>query len=99
MGEFVDLKAKPYNLSDEDVAWVEDTITGMSIEEKIGQLFFNMGSSRTEEYLKITVDKYHIGGNRYNPGTAADGRASLPSIQESVLESALHVAHALGDVN
>ena len=30
MGEFVDLKAKPYNLSDEDVAWVEDTITGMS---------------------------------------------------------------------
>ena len=42
----VDLKAKPYYLSDEDIKWVEDTIAGMSLEEKIGQLFFNMGSSR-----------------------------------------------------
>ena len=56
----VDLKAKPYYLSDEDIKWVEDTIAGMSLEEKIGQLFFNMGSSREEEYLKMTVNKYHL---------------------------------------
>ena len=29
----VDLKAKPYYLSDEDIKWVEDTIAGMSLEE------------------------------------------------------------------
>ena len=29
-----------------------------------------MGSSREEDYLKMTVDKYHIGGIRYNPATA-----------------------------
>lgn len=34
-----------------------------------------------------------------NLGIAVDGRASMPSIQESVMQSALHVAHALGDVN
>lgn len=68
----VDMRAKPYYLDDEAVQWVEDTIASMSLEEKIGQLFFNMGSSRTEEYLKMTVDKYHIGGIRYNPGTAAE---------------------------
>ena len=50
----VDMRAKPYYLDDEAVQWVEDTIASMSLEEKIGQLFFNMGSSRTEEYLKMT---------------------------------------------
>ena len=40
----------------------------MTLEEKIGQLFFNMGSSREESYLKESVQKYHIGGVRYNPG-------------------------------
>lgn len=66
----VDMKANPFYLSDEDCKWVEDTIQNMTLDEKIGQLFFNMGSSRTEDYLKMTVEKYHIGGIRYNPGTA-----------------------------
>ena len=35
----VNLKANPYDLSDEDCKWVEDTIAGMSDEEKVGQLF------------------------------------------------------------
>ncbi len=66
----VDMKAKPFYLSDEDCKWVEETIAGMSLDEKIGQLFFNMGSSREEDYLKMTVEKYHIGGIRYNPAPA-----------------------------
>lgn len=66
----VDMKAKPFYLSDEDCRWVEDTIAGMTLDEKIGQLFFNMGSSREEDYLKMTVNDYHIGGIRYNPGKA-----------------------------
>ena len=36
----VNLKAKPYYLSDEDIIWVNDTINSMSPEEKVGQLFF-----------------------------------------------------------
>ena len=35
----VDMKAKPFYLSDEDCKWVEETIAGMTTEEKIGQLF------------------------------------------------------------
>ena len=42
----IDLKAKPFYLSDEDIKWVEETIANMTIEEKIGQLFVNMGASR-----------------------------------------------------
>ena len=66
----VNLKAKPFNLDDQGVKWVQDTIANMTIEEKIGQLFVNMGASRDEEYLKGMLDKYHIGAVRYNPATA-----------------------------
>jgi beta-N-acetylhexosaminidase len=68
----VDLKAKPYYLDDEAIKWVKDTIDSMTIEEKIGQLFVNMGSSRTEEYLTDVVTKYKFGAVRYNPGTAKE---------------------------
>mgnify|MGYP001407034433 FL=1 len=68
----VNLKARPFYLSDEDVKWVEETIASMTLEEKIGQLFFNMGASRTKEYLTNVLDNYHIAGVRYNPGTASE---------------------------
>jgi beta-N-acetylhexosaminidase len=68
----VDLKAKPYNLSDSDIEWVTKMIDSMSIEEKIGQLFVNMGASRTEEYLTDVLNNYHIGAVRYNPGKAEE---------------------------
>lgn len=68
----VDLKANPYFLSDEDIKWVNDTIAGMSDEEKVGQLFFQLTQSATDEnYLKELMEKYHLGGCRYNPAPAA----------------------------
>ena len=63
----VNLTAKPYNLDEQGIKWVKDTIANMTIEEKIGQLFINMGASREEDYLKSVLDNYHIGGVRYNP--------------------------------
>lgn len=68
----VDLKANPYYLSDEDCNWVEETIAGMSDEEKVGQLFFQLTQSHEEEHLKELMEKYHLGGCRYNP---APGKA------------------------
>ena len=62
---------------------MEDTIAGMTLDEKIGQLFFNMGSSRDEEYLKMTVNKYHIGGIRYNPATADEVHEQNRILQEN----------------
>ena len=62
----VDLKGKPYYLSDEDVEWVKNTIADMTAEEKVGQLFFQLTASQDEEYLKELVERYHIGGCRYN---------------------------------
>ena len=79
----VDMKANPFYLSDDDCRWVEDTIANMTLDEKIGQLFFNMGSSRDEEYLKMTVNKYHIGGIRYNPATADEVYEQNRILQEN----------------
>ena len=62
----VDLRAKPYNLGDEDIRWVETTIAGMTDEEKVGQLFFQLTASQEEAYLKELMEKYHLGGCRYN---------------------------------
>lgn len=66
----VDLKAMPFNLDDEGVAWVQRTLASMSVDEKIGQLFINMGSSRDPEYLKGVLDSYHIAGVRYQKAPA-----------------------------
>lgn len=79
----VDLTAKPYYLNEEQIKWVKDTIAGMSLEEKIGQLFINMGSSREEGYLKGVLDNYHIGGVRYNPGTAEEVYDQNKILQEN----------------
>ena len=66
----VDLAKQPYNLDAEGVKWVEDTIANLTIDEKIGQLFFNMGTSTEPEYLKDVLDTYHISGVRYNKSNA-----------------------------
>ena len=65
MGEFVDLKAMPYYLSDEDVAWVEQTIAGMSDEEKIGQLFISHNRGLDVDEAQEQISRYHYGGQRY----------------------------------
>lgn len=62
----VDLKTKPYLLSDEDIKWVQDTIASMTDEEKVGQLFFQLCAGNSEEYLRELMEKYHLGGCRYN---------------------------------
>ncbi len=62
----VNLKAKPYNLSEKDIKWVEETIANMTAEEKVGQLFWQLTGGITEDYLKELMEKYHLGGCRYN---------------------------------
>lgn len=79
----INMKEKPFYLSDEDCQWVENVIANMTTDEKIGQLFFNMGASREEDYLKTTVEKYHIGGIRYNPGKAEEIYTQNQILQEN----------------
>jgi beta-N-acetylhexosaminidase len=65
----VDLKAKPYFLDEEQIRWVEGTISSMTLEEKIGQLFINLTLRRDPAYIRTLCSKYHIGGVRWQGGT------------------------------
>ena len=72
MTNLVDLTKKPYNLDQEAIDWIEETISNMSVDEKIGQLFVNMGAERSEEYLTGVLDEYKIAAVRYNKGPASE---------------------------
>lgn len=65
----VDLRSRPFYLSDEQIAWVESNIASMTLEEKIGQLFINLTLHREPEYITELCEKYHIGGVRWQGGT------------------------------
>ena len=78
----VDLKAKPYCLSDDGIEWVNSTISAMTDEEKVGQLFFQLTASTDEEYLKELMNKYHLGGCRYNAMPAEKVRKQNEILQK-----------------
>ncbi|MCI9889867.1 glycosyl hydrolase [Micrococcales bacterium 31B] len=78
----VDLTAAPFNLQPADIEWVNQTIDGMTLDEKIGQLFINLNTSLDLDYVQNVVTKYHVGGLRYNNGTPADVQAHIRHAQE-----------------
>ena len=61
----VQLQEKPFYLSEEEIAWVNETIASMTQEEKVGQLFINMNLSREPQDMKRSLSQYHYGGVRY----------------------------------
>ena len=65
----VDLKASPFFLDGEQIAWVEQTIGDMTLEEKVGQLFINFTVNRDPEYIRHVCQTYHVGGIRWQGGT------------------------------
>ena len=68
----VDLTKKPFYLNEEQLAWVEDTIASMTLEEKIGQLFICMNYDHREEAYKNLIERFHVGGIRWQGGSLKD---------------------------
>lgn len=64
------LKEKPFNLSEEQIAFVEKTIENMTLDKKIGQLFLPINFIEEEQPLREFVRKFQPGGalNRPAPG-------------------------------
>jgi len=77
------LKNKPFYLSDEDIAWVDSTLSSMTLEEKVGQLFCLIGWGSNEDYLKNLTQKYKVGGLMCRPMPAADTLETVRILQES----------------
>lgn len=86
----VDLKSKPYNLNDQQIQWVENTLSELTDEEKIGQLFFNLffleddaNFNNNELTNKDILDKYHIGGARFQGGNGQQVQHLLNDLQHN----------------
>ena len=58
----IDLKGNPFFLDDEQIKWIEDKKNCMSIGEKIGQLFFLLGSATGKNKLKGVLQNIKPGG-------------------------------------
>ena len=79
----MDLKAKPFYLSEEDIAWVEDTLASMTLEEKVGQLFCVTDVITDTGELQEFVRKYHPGGFMYRSGDAAEIQEAQRAMQQA----------------
>lgn len=68
----VNLRKKPFYLNDAQVAWVEETLAGMCLEEKIGQVFVLLkGAPGVDEgMIRGMLDVSHMGGLRWQGGDA-----------------------------
>ena len=58
----MDLKAKPFYLSEKDIAWVNETLASMTEEEKIAQLFCLITYTDDEGYLTYLAQGLKVGG-------------------------------------
>lgn len=76
----MDLKKKPFYLSDGDIAWVDRTLEKMTLEEKIGQLFCPIGYSTDPGYLKMLLS-FHIGGLFFRDGVGEEMRKTFEYAQ------------------
>lgn len=72
MNTKIDLKGNPFYLSDEDIRWVEEVRESMSLDEKLGQLFFPIGYSANEQYLQYELLNRAPGGVMFRTGSAEE---------------------------
>ena len=99
----MDLKAKPFYLTDEEMSWVEKTLAGMDERKKVGQLFCVMGNGFSEEEMDRLVTDYGIGAVLFRPLPAdtllekfrrIDALAAVPLLKAANLEAGGEAASA-----
>lgn len=79
----VNLRAKPFHLTEQDILWVEETLAAMSFEEKLGQLFCLVAYSTDADKLKQQAQQFHPGGLMCRPMAAAGVLATARTLQEN----------------
>ena len=78
----MDLKRKPFYLDDTAIEWVNNTLNGLTEDEKIGQLFFQIGFSTEKEYLNH-LRSLGIGGLFFRPGVAEEVQQTYEYMQRT----------------
>lgn len=79
----IDYKSKPFNLTDADILWLEETLASLSLEEKIGQLFCLTDITTDPAALTALVEKYHPGGYLTRAADGAEVAAAFKAMNET----------------
>ena len=79
----LDLKAKPFNLNEKEIQWVENTLASMSLDEKIGQLFCPIGGAPEPADMQAILDIMHPGGLLFRPNKASVLQEAHRYLQEN----------------
>ena len=79
----IDLKAKPFCLDDAQIRWVEETLSSMTEDEKIGQLFLPIAYSSDENYLRYEMLRFHVGGLLFKTSPSGEVRSALRFMQDN----------------
>lgn len=95
----MNLKAKPFYLTDDDITWVETTLSAMTEEEKIAQLFCLITYTDDENYLSYLAKGLKVGGvmmrtmsfnELINTVTRLQKNAKIPLLISANLEAGLN---------
>lgn len=78
----VDLTGRPFHLREKDVQWVQDTLAGMTLEEKVGQIFCPIGTNGEEGYLRHLLADLKVGAMMFRMAPKDELYAINKRIQE-----------------
>jgi beta-N-acetylhexosaminidase len=78
----IDLKAKPFYLSDEQIVWVEETLNDLTNDEKVEQLFCPLLFNSEPGYLRGVIEKYNFGGVMLRSDKAVVNQQAINTLQE-----------------
>ncbi|MTI58974.1 MAG: glycoside hydrolase family 3 protein [Firmicutes bacterium] len=91
----INLKENPFNLSDKDIKWVEETLAGMTFDEKIGQIFCLLGKNPDQEVIEM-VEKAKAGGVMFRPAAGREIQKVQRELQKRSKISLLLAANLEG---
>ncbi|GCF94438.1 beta-hexosamidase [Enterococcus florum] len=79
----LDLTKKPYQLTKEQIKLLQVKIKSMTLNEKIGQLFFVIGQDDEQVDIAEFIKTYRPGGMMYRPASAEKMKRQLTTAQEA----------------
>ena len=77
----LDLSKKPYYLAEEQIQQLQSKVEIMTLDEKIGQLFFVIGQDEDQVDIKEFIKTYRPGGMMYRPASAEKIKRQLTTAQ------------------
>lgn len=77
----LDLSTKPYYLTEQQIQQLQSKVQTMTLDEKIGQLFFVIGQDEDQVDIKEFIKTYRPGGMMYRPDSAEKIKRQLATAQ------------------